>query len=140
MKLFDATNIPLLGKALDVYALRQKVSSSNIANVTTAGYRAQSVSFEDQMTGAMNQAVIGKTSTDDRHIGGIDADALPDARVVETPAEGSLSGDSLASGVNNVDIDHEMADLAKNQIRFKFASRLLTEAFRGIQESIRGQS
>ena len=46
--LFDKTRIPLLGKALDAYALRHKVISSNIANVTTEGYHSKSVAFEDQ--------------------------------------------------------------------------------------------
>ena len=49
-----------------------------------------------------------------------------------------LTGDPLASGVNNVDLDHEMTELAKNQIRFRFAARLMADTFRGIQKSIRG--
>jgi flagellar basal body rod protein FlgB len=31
-----------------------------------------------------------------------------------------------------------MAELAKNQIRFKFSSRLLGDAFKGMQKAIRG--
>jgi flagellar basal-body rod protein FlgB len=141
VKLFDATKIPLLGKALDVYALRQKVISANIANITTVGYRSQNVTFEEQIAGAMQKDSVSPSVTNERHIAiASDKPAGDVARIVDTPSDGSLSGDSLASGINNVDIDHEMADLAKNQIRFKFAARLLTESFRGIQKSIRGQA
>lgn len=141
MKLFDATKIPLLGKALDVYALRQKVISSNIANITTVGYRSQNVTFEEQIAGAMQKDAVSPSVTNERHIAiGSDNPAGDVARIIDTPSDTSVSGDSLASGINDVDIDHEMADLAKNQIRFKFAARLLTESFRGIQKSIRGQA
>jgi flagellar basal body rod protein FlgB len=44
----------------------------------------------------------------------------------------------MASGFNDVDIDHEMAELAKNQIRFKFGARIMGEMFKGIQKAIRG--
>jgi len=56
--------------------------------------------------------------------------------VENTP--GDLKDDQLKSGINDVDVDSEMAELAKNQIRFKYASRLLSDSFRGIQKSIRG--
>ncbi len=139
MKIFDTTKVPLLGKALDVYTLRQKVISSNIANITTVGYRAKSVTFEDQIAGSMQENVITPAVTDQGHIAGAASEAaVAGPQIVDAPTENSLSGDPLASGLNNVDIDNEMANLAKNQIRFKFAARLLTDTFRDIQDSIRG--
>ena len=139
MKLFDTTKIPLLGKALDVYSLRQKVISSNIANITTVGYRAKSVSFEDQISGAMQEGGLSQAVTNKGHMAGTTSDpVIAGPQVVEAPSGGSLSGDPLESGLNNVDIDSEMAGLAKNQIQFKFAARLLTTTFRDIQDSIRG--
>jgi flagellar basal-body rod protein FlgB len=139
VKLFDTTKVPLLGKALDVYTLRQKVISSNIANITTVGYRAKSVTFEDQMAGSMQEGVVSPAVTDQGHIAGAASDTpMAGPHIVDASPENSLSGDPLASGLNNVDIDSEMANLAKNQIRFKFAARLLTDTFRDIQDSIRG--
>ncbi len=139
MKLFDTTKVPLLGKALDAYSLRQKVISSNIANITTIGYRAKSVTFEDQIAGSMQEGMINQAVTDQGHIAGAAPDpAVTSPQVVDAPTENTLNGDPLASGLNNVDIDSEMANLAKNQIRFKFAARLLTDTFRDIQDSIRG--
>ena len=141
MKLFDDTKIPLLSKALDAYTLRQKTIASNIANISTIGFRSNVVRFEDELEGAMQGKRLSGMETNERHmpIGGPTI-ATVEPRVEEAGSRNSLSSDPLASGVNNVDIDHEMAELAKDQIRFKFAARLIAETFKGIQKSIRGSS
>ncbi len=141
MKLFDSTKIPLLSKALDVYALRQKVISSNIANITTEGYHSQRVSFEEEMSGALGGSVVRPEATEPGHIGSLtDASGLPEPAVLPVTAEHTLHEDPKASGINDVDIDNEMAELAKNQIRFRFASRLLAATFKSIDDSIRGSA
>ncbi len=129
MKVFDSTNIPLLGKALDAYALRQRALASNIANITTPGYKSQSVSFEDQLAKASNGLSLrsGSESIEDIQ-----------PRVYETSEDQPDGYNPMASGFNDVDIDYEMAELAKNQIRFKFTSRLLGDTFKGLQKAIRG--
>ena len=43
---------------------------------------------------------------------------------------------TLPSGVNNVDIDKEMADLAQNQIAFKFALKRLGSGYAKINAAI----
>jgi flagellar basal-body rod protein FlgB len=137
MKMFDSTKIPVLGKALDAYALRQRVIASNISNISTIGYKSKSVAFEEQMVNALQQQTLQPQTTTTRHIDGNTSSAAGlDPVIVENPAPANT--DPLLSGVNNVDIDMEMADLAKNQIRFKFATRMLSDTFRGIQKSIRG--
>jgi flagellar basal-body rod protein FlgB len=140
VKLFDKTRIPLLQTALNAYALRNKVSAANIANVNTVGYKSKSVTFEEELAGAMTRGTVTTARTNSRHIPLGDA-GHPDtpAQVVEDRNGTGTQKDELASGVNNVDIDHEMAELAKNQIRFRFAARLVSESFKGIQKSIRGQ-
>jgi flagellar basal-body rod protein FlgB len=140
MNIFDESKIPLLSKALSAYALRQKVIGSNIANVATAGYHARNVTFEEELAGAAHQQSLSPLTTNERHLAAAPvSDGIPVAKITESPGEGSLSGDSLASGINNVDVDYEMSELAKNQIRFKYATRLLANSFRGIQKSIKGQ-
>ena len=82
MNLFDDSKIPLLSKALGAYTLRQKVIGSNIANVTTAGYHARSVTFEEELAGASRQQTLVPLTTDERHIAvGPSAPGLPDAKV-----------------------------------------------------------
>ena len=137
MRLFDGTKIPVLNRALDAYALRQRVIAGNLANITTPGYRAQSVKFEEELSGAIQGGSIPGVTTDPRHIpigvqsaGGV-------SPTVQTPPA-SKQSDAFASGINNVDLDQEMAELAKTQLRFRFAARLIGDTFRGIQKSIRG--
>ena len=134
MKLFDATQIPILQKALDGYSRRNRAIASNISNINTPGYKAQSVRFEEELADAMQGSRVGGTLTNPRHMPLVEEDSV--GRTAPESSEGTA--DELASGVNNVDIDHEMAELAKNQIRFKFAAKLLGQTFKGIQQSIRG--
>ena len=139
LKLFDTTKIPLLSKALDAYSLRHRTISSNIANIGSAGYKPGVVSFEDQLAASRSAGNVVVATTDPRHIavGAEDpADVTPVVR--DVPADPRMPFDPDASGVNGVDIDNEMAELAKNQIRFSYASRLLAGTFKDIQESIRG--
>lgn len=140
MKIFDSTRIPILSKALDAYSLRHKVISSNLANITTVGYRSKSVSFEEQLSGAMQGQSVETSVTTNGHAS-ISAPQLNGVQptIVDASAGGSFETDPTASGINDVDIDTEMTELAKNQLRFKFASKLLGDTFRGIQKSIRGQ-
>ncbi len=139
VKLFDGTKIPVLNRALDAYALRQKTIATNLANITTPGYRARAVAFEDQLASAMQTPSIPGLVTNERHIqfGGPNLAAVQ-AQVEQPPADANLQGDAVASGMNNVDLDQEMAELAKNQIRFRFSSRIIADTFRGLQKSIRG--
>ncbi|MDH3251195.1 MAG: flagellar basal body rod protein FlgB [Ignavibacteria bacterium] len=140
MKLFDKTRIPLLETALNAYALRNKVSAANIANVNTVGYKSKRVTFEEELAGAMNSGTVTSARTDSRHIPLGNAGPHENAaQVIEDRSGPGTGTDELASGVNNVDIDQEMSELAKNQIRFRFAARLMSESFKGIQKSIRGQ-
>lgn len=139
MKLFDVTKIPLLHRAMDTYALRQKVIANNLANITTSGYRSKSVEFEQQLANAIRTPGATGSLTHDRHIPlGNDPGAGVQPSITDSSLTGSSGDPEFSNGVNDVDLEHEMAELAKNQIRFKFSSRLVAETFRGIQKSIRG--
>jgi flagellar basal-body rod protein FlgB len=140
MKIFDSTKIPILSKALDAYSLRHKVISSNLANITTVGYRSKSVSFEEQLSGALQGQGVETTATASSHTSVVtpQLNGVQPA-IVEANVGAGLESDPTASGINDVDIDTEMTELAKNQLRFKFASKILGDTFRGIQKSIRGQ-
>ncbi len=135
MKLFDRTTIPALGKALEAYSLRHKAIASNIANAGTIGYTPKRVRFEEELSSAGTDAPLLHGATTNEHHLAIGSAATPDATPV---LEDVPSGNPLASGANSVDVDQEMAELAKNQIRYKFSARLIGEAFRGLQQSIKG--
>jgi flagellar basal-body rod protein FlgB len=113
------------------------VIAENLANIATPGYKAQSVKFEEELAGALNTGSIPGVTTNARHlpIGGSSVDGV--APTVQNTSVNDES-DPRASGMNNVDLDQEMAELAKTQLRFRFAARLIGDTFRGIQKSIRG--
>ena len=131
--LFRKTVIPNLSKGLDVYALRQKAISGNIANVQTPGYRRKEVRFEDKLQSALKKQITGvRTHSNHLPVGrGRLEDVSP--RVVEDESK------NFASGVNNVDIEREMVDQVKNEIRFVLGSRLINKNFAFLRASIKGR-
>lgn len=139
MSLFNDTKIPILSNALDAYTLRHKVISANIANIGTPGYRAKAVDFENTLNDQLAKTSVNGRTTNAKHIelsSGGNGSASP---VIVNAEPDHFSEEEMRSGINDVDIDTEMAEMAKNQIRFKYVSKLLGESFRGIQKSIRGQ-
>jgi flagellar basal-body rod protein FlgB len=139
MKLFDTTKIPTLNKALDAYSLRQKTTAANIANVETVGYRSKAVTFQEELGSASESgSTLPLATTDGNHLTSSTGDSAETA-IVDAANEGLIADDPYASGVNNVDIDHEMTDMADTQLRYKTAAHLMTGVFRDLQTSIKGQ-
>lgn len=133
--LFEQTNLPLLHKGLDTYALRQQATAHNIANVNTHGFRRMEVKFEDELRSALelDKGIKGRM-TDDQHFK-IGAGALDQVE----PVAFMPDDQDLHSGVNNVDIDVEMVRLAQAQLSFDFASRMANRTFSGLRSAIRGE-
>jgi flagellar basal-body rod protein FlgB len=120
----DRSRVPLLEKELDLFAVRNKAIANNIANIATPGYKRVDVSFQNELSNAIADSKS-------------DVDLSQNVENVDPQIEVDRSG-SLASGANNVNIDQEMADLAKNQLQFKLAARLMTDTFTLIDKSING--
>ncbi len=118
--------IKTLENFLDYTSLRNKIISKNIANIGTSGYKREDVDFKGMF--AENLAAL--KTTDRRHIPSDNIDA---ESVVNTD-----NSQDMVSGINNVNIDEEMAELAKNSIQFKFASQKAGNYFRLIQSVIKG--
>ena len=132
--IFNKTKIPVLFKSLDAYAMRQKSIADNIANVDTPGYRRSEVAFEEDLKAALDKRGVFGYRTDPRHLP-VGRPRIEDLK----PTPFIPKDDSLASGKNNVDIDHEMAELAKNQIRFAYAARFMEGTFNRLKSAIRGE-
>lgn len=129
--LFGATRIPLLKKGLDAYALRQRAIADNIANVETPGYRRKEVKFEEKLEEVTRAGDL--TRTHQRHLMNVDPELghlKPELEFDPTPAE--------AGDLNNVDIDREMTELAKNHLQFNQAAHMARMFFEYLKTSIRG--
>jgi len=132
--IFRKTKIPLLHKGLDAYSKRQKSIADNIANVDTPGFRRSEVRFEEDLIKALDKNGVKGYRTHKMHIpiGRLPIEELkPEYVIPDDP--------SLASGLNNVNIDHEMAELAKNQIRYQGARQLIEGQFNTLKSAIRGE-
>src|SRR5690625_3230304 len=49
MNIIDSSHSQLLARAMDSYTLRQRITSSNIANIDTPGYTRHEVQFEQEL-------------------------------------------------------------------------------------------
>ena len=131
--IFDRTRVPLLNKVLNVAALRHRAISNNVANVNTVNYKRKDVDFATYLRAQVVKPKVAGLRTDSRHlpVGGLNALAKP--RVYE-PDPGPN-----ATGINNVDVDMEMAYLAENHLLYNIGARLIAMQFQGIRKSITGQ-
>ena len=129
--LFNSKSDILLSLMLDKAALHQRVIASNVANVGTPGYERLGVSFEEKLEEAVSLGEKMKTSNP-RHIPSPTwyQDLEPEVAKVE---------DGYWNGINNVNIDEEMVDLAKNQLDFNIGVRLMSSRFNSLRTAIRGR-
>lgn len=112
MSLFSGT-LGIMEKALDASSLRQKVLAANIANVDTPHYKRMDVRFEDVLAKALaNQRGLEAYRTDPRHIPFGGWVSLTPQIVTDNQTIFNHNG-------NNVDLDLEMAELAKTQIKYQ---------------------
>lgn len=124
----------LMNRALDTYTLRQRTTATNIANVNSPHYRPQNVKFEEYFYG--QEMVLKGHQSDNHHIplGMKDVEDISGERADRDIPEPEI----YFSGETHVNIDKEMSEMAQNQIRFRFASRMMNRYFTGITQSITG--
>ena len=131
--IFDKMGVPFFERVVSVASKSQKATASNIANVNTPGYGAKEVNFIDEM----KRSVAGQNgsqmiTTDSRH--------LPSSAPARIAKIRDASTDDDASGVNNVDIEKEMGDLAENQMLYEFGAKKLARTFASLRMAIRGKA
>jgi len=129
------TNIAMMLKSLDAGMLRARTIANNVANVTTPGYKRVEVSFEDELRKALDRTRLKGFKTDSKHldIGRKDMDRI-------TPRAYRPNDPTLPSGVNNVDIDMEMAKLAENQLRYNLSLKFLRGAYSKLNAAVEAKS
>ena len=128
---FNKTKVPVLNAVLDVTQLRQRVIANNIANVSTKGYRKRDVRFQEYLESFVRQPAVEGRVENARHIFIPKPIANPEVFESETEVNDA--------GINNIDIDREMADLAENHLFFNVGQRLLRGQFDGLKKSITGR-
>ncbi|PJA96767.1 MAG: flagellar basal body rod protein FlgB [Ignavibacteriales bacterium CG_4_9_14_3_um_filter_34_10] len=124
-------NVKKLESYLNFLTTRNKVISENIANVGTKNYQRKDIAFKELLETEVNGLI--KTSNS-RHLGAANNDTESNLKFEVIVDK---SSDNV-SGVNNVDIEKEMAGLAENTINFKMTTRKLNNYYRTLREVIKG--
>ena len=106
----DYNNIDFYTKALNGTWERNKAITHNISNENTPNYKRQMVTFEDQLKESIQKSKVDLRTTHNKHIK-IGKDNFSPNVLVDKSVSYRMDG-------NNVNIDTESADLAKNKIMY----------------------
>ena len=121
--LFDRA-VDVMHKALNVSSERNRLITSNIANVDTIGYTPADLDFKETLSRAMESSAENTLArTDERHFG--------TGATTDSPGSVYRKGSAEA-----VDIDQEMTNLAENNIQYRTSSEMLMRKLNLIKYSI----
>jgi flagellar basal-body rod protein FlgB len=126
------TGIRKLKNALDAYALRQRVTAENVANVQTPGYKSKKVTFEENLKKASARRLrLAPVPHPPRSIP-VGLPAKPLARIAERKQD-------YSNGVNDVNIENEMVDIARTSLSYNLVTRLVRGRVENLKAAITGK-
>lgn len=125
-------NVDLMTKALNASWKRNEIISHNIANVNTPNFKKSHVEFEELLQKHLKGSSVSGSTTHDKHIN-IGIRSLNDLNhKVNTSQNFKTRRDG-----NNVDIDVEMGELAKNNILFNTLAARISGNFSKLRTVIK---
>lgn len=132
-RIFNSGYNQLLIKAMDAASLRNEVIANNIANVETPGFKKSEVIFSEKIKKVLqNTNNHGKlVITNPRHIS-INTGTISEVN----PEICTITNTSYRNDGNNVDIDVEMAESAKNKIYYDALSQSISNEIRLLRLAI----
>jgi flagellar basal-body rod protein FlgB len=116
----------MLETYLRLAATREKVISSNMANIDTPGYRTRDINFESELNSAMSSASFRTAD------GTETLQMLPVVRQVQGLME--------RPDGNNVSLELEGLEMAETQLRYQLGIQLLKRHFHQSLSAINGGS
>ena len=120
-----------LEQALSTSTLKQRVHSANIANVDTPNYKSRQVSFNDSLNDALAKQSISSYKTNSKHL------SFSNETTMGNPANIKVNNTTTYKpNGNNVDMDLEMAELAKNQLYFNAVTERVNGKFNTLRTVI----
>jgi flagellar basal-body rod protein FlgB len=134
--MLESYHLQILERSLDAATLRHRMIANNVANIDTPHYKSQQVVFEEllqqELGGMGGQQKLEAYRTDTRHI------PFANARGFATPQVISNANTLMQSNGNDVDMDYEMSQLAKNQIWYNGLTQLTAGSFQKLKTVIQG--
>ncbi|MDN5710017.1 MAG: flagellar basal body rod protein FlgB [Planococcus sp. (in: firmicutes)] len=128
MNIFPSS-IQKMEQALSTSTLKQRVHAGNIANVDTANYKSKQVNFQQAMEQA-SASQMKSYRTDTRHLEFQSGQGASPVTVNHNT--------KMTPNGNNVDMDFEMAELAKNQLWYNAVTERVNGKLSSLSSVING--
>ncbi len=126
-------DIPALGqheRALALFAQRNRVLASNIANADTPNYKARDIDFKHALTNARQNTIsLERTSDLHKQAWGTTNDGI--AMMYRIPTQSTLDG-------NTVEMDVEQAAFAENALKYRASLAFLDGKIRTLKYALKG--
>jgi flagellar basal-body rod protein FlgB len=123
--------VQLLSRSLDLRSQRHAVIASNLANIDTPGYKPLELTFEKQLQQATGQGGPQPIRTHQHHLPG----DMDDVAKIE-PRLRQQQEYALGNGSYHLDLDKEMARLAKNSLAYEVTVQLISKKLAGLRLAI----
>ncbi|MGV8146339.1 MAG: flagellar basal body rod protein FlgB [Alkaliphilus sp.] len=125
------TNISLLTQVANASWKRNEVIANNIANVNTPNFKKSSLQFEELLQRYLDNARLAGSITHKKHI------SIGNSSLEKVRFEIVRHDDySARNDGNNVEIDVEMAEMAKNSITYNTTIAKLNADLRRLRSVI----
>lgn len=121
-----------LGASINMRQLRQNVTTANIANAETPGYKAKKLDFEEALSRAVDMEKFGEATISDPDHVMVGQGALSNVRadVYDNPDV------NIAPDGNTVNLEKEMTALAENSVLYKAAVQLMNKKMAALKYAI----
>lgn len=127
MDFLTSNSMLLTERSLDFLWQKQKVTLDNLANVSTPGYKAKYVTFEEHLRSRLSNMADATNSS-------IRKEILDEKVRVHYTTDESTRLDG-----NNVNADVESMELARSGLQYQFALRSINDDITRLRTVIKGQ-
>lgn len=116
-------------KTLEFRSARAAVLANNIANADTPNFKARDISFDSLLSTESNKLQLAGSNA--RHISDSTSSLQSEGLLYRNASQPSLDG-------NNVDMQREQAEYAKNSLQFDTSFMFLDRKISGMRKALVG--
>ncbi len=127
MNLLYGNSLEMMKKSLDYLWLRQSVTTNNIANADTVGFKASYVTFENEFQNNIKTAQGGS------------AERVQTAILNTAPKVHTSTSEGLRLDGNNVNAEVEMIELNRTYMQYQYGVEMISRDISRLTTAIKGQ-